>query len=65
MLEEERAVRICATEPVHVGEGACDARAEEVRNVKNGMRVYCGEGRKGHGRDRKRHSARREAFEWR
>jgi len=62
-LEEEHAARICAAEPVHAQEETSEARADEARNVKNGMRLRRGEGGKGQERDREGQRARREAFE--
>ena len=62
-LEEEHAACICAAEPVYAREETNETRAEEVRSVKNGVRVRRGEGGKGQERDREGQRARREAFE--
>lgn len=44
-------VRICAAELVHGGEGTNEARAEEVRNMKNATRMRRDEGAKGQERE--------------
>jgi len=50
-LEDEHVVRICTAELVRGGEGTNEARAEEVRNMKNAMRMRCDEGAKGQERE--------------
>ena len=43
-LEEKHAARICAAEPLHTQEAECEARAEAVRKVRNGMCIRRGKG---------------------
>lgn len=61
-LEEKHAAQLCAAEPARERE----AREEEVRLTRNGMRARRGQGLKGSERDREGQKARLEAFEkWR
>jgi len=65
-LEERHAAHLCAVEPAREREAQSEAREEEGRTVKNGMRVRRGQGTKGSERDREGQKARLEAFEqWR
>ena len=65
-LEDTHAARLAVTEPAHTDETCAAARAEEVRTMRNSLRVRKGEGGKGAARDRAGQQARREEFgRWR